>query len=70
MRDLVILFVHVIATLTASWVRAASVPWSPSPFSSNSNYSSSIVLGGAHRICALQIALLPVCVPSSFALPA
>ena len=35
MRDLVFLFIHLIATF--AWVRAASVLWSPSPFSSSNS---------------------------------
>src|SRR5512136_3093563 len=55
--------------LPGSWVRAASVMWSPSPFSLNTNFSSSIVRGSGHPIYALQIAWLPLCVRFSSAPP-
>src|SRR5215471_6610824 len=51
-------------------VPAACVPWWRSRSSSSSNSSSSIVRGSGHPIYASQIASSPVCVLSSFALPA
>jgi hypothetical protein len=66
-RDLAVLFLHLLATVAAWPVPVAPVPWSPNPCSSSSSCSSLIVPGNDAPISASLIAWSPACVHSSSA---